>query len=275
MSRARCRAPVPAAAVACTSSRHSRHSAVLVADRQPSSTSSARRAVVTTADRRASMPARLLHRLARCATHHRKHAHPSVSPYRAVARHARAGIETSSRHLPTSPARAGTAFCHRSAPSRINGALCRASAATRRIADKLEGARNTRPSCNLDVRYLCNADLTGCSTFMRSSPASSLRLSIGMPRGTCSMSVGSWRSTSRLGRIKAAVLVCGACGRCGWRTLSLDRNSARDRRAIETPLVAGVARVEGWSCGALAQHHHNLEGGQLFDADPGQRFGAV
>ena len=26
---------------------------------------------------------------------------------------------------------------------------------------------------------------------------------------------------------------------------------------------------------ALALHRHNLEGGQLFDADPGQQFGAV
>ena len=92
MSRARCRAPVPAVAGACTSSRRSRrgrcqrtdahphrslsgstrheprppsalrnrHSALLVADRQPSSTSSARRAIVATADRRAPMPARLL-----------------------------------------------------------------------------------------------------------------------------------------------------------------------------------------------------------------------
>jgi len=34
--------------------------------------------------------------------------------------------------------------------------------------------------------------------FLRSSPAISLRLTIGMPRGTCSMSVGSWRSSSRL-----------------------------------------------------------------------------
>ena len=115
MSRARCRAPVPAAAGACTSSRRSRRgrcpgsgghrprprsgstrhepcrrsalrnrrSAVLVADRQPSSTSSSRRAVVTTADRRASTPARRLHRPTRRTTHHRTHAHPSVSPHRA------------------------------------------------------------------------------------------------------------------------------------------------------------------------------------------------
>jgi hypothetical protein len=37
---------------------------------------------VTTPDRRASMPARLLHRRTRGTTHHPTHAHPSVAPDR-------------------------------------------------------------------------------------------------------------------------------------------------------------------------------------------------